>query len=311
MRDFCEIILSFAENYIYMKKVIIGILKAFPAIASCALAALSAVSCTKGSTRPSEEQFQEYLSRMEDISEGMVDMLDYFFQVNMYLEAEDSAARADVLTKYFNSDPGSIRQEGDTVYFNKFAVDYTVNTYGRTLNESGAVWEISYVWWKPWSLGPGEIFELTLVRRNDGYYSVEGVFGANRLWEPLLAYSRANLDFRTDMVPVPWYDAGGSYGGERPTVSYDFSGSMESYFGENQIPDETMPVFGMSIDGLSGYNPKEYIGNSPIFDGSNYFSEGEIMCRVAQQGMVPGYMSVHVKIWGEWSVEDWKEELPD
>ena len=86
---------------------------------------------------------------------------------------------------------------------------------------------------------------------------------------------------------------------------------MESYFGENQIPDETMPVFGMSIDGLSGYNPKEYIGNSPIFDGSNYFSEGEIMCRVAQQGMVPGYMSVHVKIWGEWSVEDWKEELPD
>ena len=35
------------------------------------------------------------------------------------------------------------------------------------------------------------------------------------------------------------------------------------------------------------------------------------MCRVAQQGMAPGYMSVHVKVWGEWSVEDWKEELPD
>lgn len=226
----------------------------------------STVSCKRD--YPSDGELSEYAGRINDVGSGLVDWLDDLFQVNMYLEAED----------------------------------YTINTGGRTLSEDGAVWNVSYRWFKPW--GNSESFEIIIARKPDGSYAVEGMFLANGLWEYFIAYSQVDLEFTTSLTGVSYWAEGGTGSSVRNTVKYKFNGWIDTYYGDNGSPDEEMPKFNMSLTDVSAYNPKEYIGSEPVFSGKDYYLRGgSLECLVMAPGRSPGVMYIDVGAGGVWDVE--------
>lgn len=262
----------------------------------------STVSCKRD--YPSDGELSEYAGRINDVGSGLVDWLDDLFQVNMCLEAEDSAARDSILAMYFgrSADTVLLDGDGDVVYMARQWMDYTINTGGRTLSEDGAVWNVSYRWFKPW--GDSESFEINIARKPDGRYAVEGMFLANGLWEYFIAYSQVNLEFTTSLTGVSYWAEGGAGSSVRNTVKYKFNGWIDTYYGDNGSPYEEMPQFNMSLTDVSAYNPKEYIGSEPVFSGKDYYLRGgSLECLVMAPGRSPGVMYIDVGAGGVWDME--------
>lgn len=233
-------------------------------------------------------------------------MLDDIFQANMYIQADgDTELQQDIVRKYFPAAELDYDETAGTIYVNKRrSLSFDITTGGAALDKAGTVWNVKGTRSRPWPDYTPEDFDLTLTCVSENRYRVSGSIISNRLFEEMFIYSEMETEFTTGIAHTLFYETAGygSAGEIRDMTSYTFDGTMDSYMGVSGIRDEGMPAFRCTMKSLYGYDNMTYIGSEPVYDGSKFFSSGDIACTFTSADGNVTQMDISVLANTRWSV---------
>lgn len=253
-----------------------------------------------------EKELKEYANLTYTCGETLIYVLDDIFQANMYMQAYgDTARRQEVVRKYFPVAELEYDEPAGTIYVNKWrSLSFDITTGGDALDKTGTVWQVKGTRSRPWPDYTPEDFDLTLTCVSENRYRVSGSIISNRLFEEMFIYSEIESDLITGIANTLFYDNTISESVEelREMTTYTFDGTMDSYMGVSGIRDESTPAFHCAMKSLYGYNNMTYIGSEPVYDGSKFFSSGDIACTFTSADGTVTQMDISVHANTSWSV---------
>lgn len=249
--------------------------------------AFSCTVVTEGGRTESEDLADRILNCHEFIALN----LDYVFQVDKYLAAEDSVQRQDVLYKYFENSELVYDTTTGILYVNKYRGPVlSIETGGKALGPDNRVWRVTGIYQKPW--GGVEEYTFDIRIQEDGRYGLSGTVIANRFYEYQLMYADVDLVFDLGWKDMPYSHPDVSMS-VRETATYSMDGTVDVFVGESYIKEKGTPEFRCTFNSVYSYDPKEYIGSEPIFAGGSYFQRGEIRSIVSYDDRQDEYLNLY------------------
>ena len=239
---------------------------------------LISMSCSKSGEPDNAIAFPEFKSYPDMVyysGQQVVDVLDAIFYADKYISADD-LERGNVLKMYFRDSEVHYDESAgifDMIYEDVNSQDYAykIMTGGLSLIEQDSQWNVTrrkanapenegYTF-KVCYTGKGHRVTGTIltdgVSKNDNFYNVVDL-------EFVLGEQKNIQYFDSEKIDQVIY---------RPVMTYRFNGSIKTSVTGN----EEVSGLNSTLTNLSGYDPKEYIDDEPIYTGyDSYFTSGRI-----------------------------------
>lgn len=261
---------------------------------------LSLVSC-KEVTYGGRTEVEDLADRVVVCHKYLVYNLDYVFQANRYMAAEDSAQLQEVLYKYFENSEIEYDTTAGVLYIYKYrGFALSIETGGKPLGPDNNVWKVEGTATKPWGDGTGEEYSFEVRLLEDGRYGFYGTIIANRFLEPQFMYEDVDLEFLLGWVEMPYYHPEVSV---RETATYRMNGTVDMFVGEYGVKEKETPEFRSTFSSVYGYDPHEYVDSEPIFAGGSYLQGGEIRSILSYDDRQDEYLNLFVNNSGVARVE--------
>lgn len=265
---------------------------------------LTCVACSKSVESDNATAFPEFKSYPDMVyysGQQVVDVLDAVFYADKYISADD-LERSNVLKMYFRDSEVHYDESAeifDMIYENVNSQDYAyeITTGGLSLIELGAQWNVTM---RKANVPENEEYAFTVSCTEKGH-RVTGTILTDGVSEKDNFYNVVDLEFIVGVLNnIQYFDSEKIdqviY---RPVMTYRFNGSIKTSVTGN----EEVSGLNSTLTNLSGYDPKEYIDDEPIYTGyDSYFTSGRIstVITLTSGSEVSMESSVHMR--SNWTV---------
>lgn len=239
---------------------------------------------------PDNATIKSYISWMSASMGGsigctIVDNLDLLFQASAHRDSLRCGGDADAVLRHHFSNPNlmapKFNEDGEICWWD-YGSQCNITHNGISLSENGAEWIVEGTMDQYWK--PGQHPNLATCRwkvsRKKGEYTLTGELIHNGLYEDFLTMIKiSDVTFTTSIKEKRINIVNGDeiITDIKKTVCYCFDGDIEVAVEDTNI---YRPDVNMTLIGLSGYNPKMYVGGIPVFDGAPYFRSGKIVATI-------------------------------
>lgn len=244
----------------------------------CALLAMVSMSCTTiilDATGGAQPEFKSYPDQVYYSCHQVVDVLDAVFYADKYIYA-DELERESILRMYFRGSEVKYDKSTGIIEMTYAPVNsheyiFNIKSGQLSVHEPGAEWEVTM---RRSNAPENEEYTFTLccLEKN---YKVTGIIYTDGVTAKDHFYNEVDLQFTVgEKTNIQYFDE------EkieqilfRPVMTYMFNGNITtSVTGSDEVSS-----FNSTLINLSGYDPKEYINDEPIYTGyDSYFTSGRI-----------------------------------
>ena len=269
-----------------------------------ALLTIFSTSCTtiiNDGEKESQPEFKSYPDMVYNSGKQVLDVLDAVFYADKYICA-DEQERENVLRMYFRD--SEIKYDDatgtlDMTYapVNSHEYDFNIKSGKLSVQEQGAEWEVTM---RRSNAPENETYTFALCCLGKDH-KVTGTILTDGVSDKGSFYNVVDLQFSVgENKDIQYFDEEKIdqilY---RPVMTYKINGTIAtSVTGNNEVSNLTS-----TLTNLSGYDPKEYIDNEPIYTGyDSYFTSGRISTVITLTSGTEISMESSVHMRSSWTV---------